>query len=332
MHAQPQTKTTGRFVDWFPYLPWLATATMVLSLIVGAFMERTLISTNVTVDPGSPVELSPIQLKKEPIGALRIDVVAGLPTNQWVTYEIQVKDKTGKVLASGIKQAWSESGTWAEEGESGTWAEDDLMGGLDVRANQSEPVTIALAVLEYSDTAGRELETAVPFQLTVKNGVVDDRYLWTGLFGTFVVALVTLFSVSSTGKVVINKSNRDSDVAARTTLGGAGKLLRVVVKVNSDEHSPHRLNIRLSINDANGEQLYSNVHSVDVSLSKNDGRVTGGNCTLTKFFVLEPRSSYGFHVEVTPDASIDRTRILVRENSRTLFPVEVTTLNSTDVN
>jgi hypothetical protein len=331
MHAKPQTQTTGRFVDWFVYLPWMATGALVLALIIGAFMERTLISTNVTVDPDEPTELQPIQIKKSPIGALRIDVVAGLPTNQWVTYEIQVKDKDDKILASGIKQAWAEAGTWAEEGESGTWAEDDLMGGLDVRSLQDEPVTIALDVLEYSDTAGKELNTAVPFQVTVKNGVIDDRYLWTGLLGTAVVGFLTLFSVSSTGKMVMNKSNRDSDVTGRNTLGGSNRLLRVVINVKSDEHSPKGLNIRLTMNDENGEQVYSQVHPVDVSLSKNDGHVTGGNSNLTKFFILEPRASYGFHVEVTPDFSVDRTRITIRENARTLFPVEVTTIKATDV-
>lgn len=331
MHAKPETQTTGRFVDWFPYLPWLTLGVMLLSLIAAALLERTLISTNVTVDPDAPTELQPIQLKKEPIGALRIDVVAGLPSNQWVTYEIQVKDKDGKILASGIKQAWAESGTWAEEGESGTWAEDDLLGGLDVRTKQAEPVTIALDVLEYSDTAGRELDTAVPFQITVKNGVVDDRYLWAGVFGTFAIAFITLFSVSSTGKMVMNKSNRDSDVTGRGTMGGSDRLLRVVVKVKSDEHSPRGLNVRLTINDENGEQVYTKTYPVDVSLSKNEGRVTGGNSTLTKFFVLEARGSYGFHVEVTPDLSIDRTRILIRENARTLYPVEVTTIKTADV-
>lgn len=332
MRAQPQTQKTGRFIDFFPYIPWFLSGVMFLALIVGAVVERTLISTNTFVDPDVPTELQPIQIKNEPIGALRIDVTAGLPTNQWVTYEIQVKDPQGKVLASGIKQAWAESGTWAEEGESGTWAEADLMGGLDVRANQSETVTIAIDVLEYSDIAGKEIDTAVPFQIIVKNGVVDDRFLWAGLLGTTFVAFLTLFSVSGVGKVVINRSNQDSDVVARTTTGGANRLLRVIVKIKSDETSPSGLNVRLTINDPNGEQLYSKIYSVTVSRTKSDGKVTSGSSTLTTFFVLEPRTSYGFHVEVTPDASIDRTRILVRENARTLLPVDVTTLKSTDAN
>lgn len=330
MRAQAQTQKTGRFIDIFPYIPWFAAGVMFLALIVGAFMERTLISTNVFVDPDVPTELQPIPIKKEPIGALRIDVTAGLPTNQWVTYEIQVKDQQGKVLASGIKQAWAESGTWSEEGESGTWSESDLMGGLDIRANQAETVTLAIDVLEYSDTAGKEIGTAVPFQVIVKNGVVDDRYLWTGLIGTTLLAILTLFSVSGIGKVVVNRSNRDSDVVARTTTGGANRLLRVVVDIKSDETSPSGVHVHLTVNDPNGEQLYSKIHPVTVKRTKSDGKVTSGHSSLTTFFVLEPRTSYGFHVEVTPDASIDRTRIIVRENARTLFPVDVTTLKSTD--
>lgn len=332
MHAHPQTQKTGRFIDIFPYIPWIVAGVMFLALIVGAFVERTLISTNVFVEPDAATELQPIEIKKEPIGALRIDVTAGLPTNQWLTYEIQVKDKQGKILASGIKQAWAESGTWAEEGESGTWAEEDVLGGLDIRTNQPETVTIALDVLEYSDTTGKDLDQAVPFQITVKNGVVDDRFLWAGLAGTLFLAILTLFAVSGIGKVVINRSNRDSDVVARATTGGANRLLRVIVKIKSDETSPSGLNVRLTINDPNGEQLYSHVHSVTVNRTKNDGKVTSGHSALTTFFVLEPRTSYGFHVEVTPDASIDRTRIIVRENARTLFPVDVTTLKSTNVN
>jgi hypothetical protein len=330
MHVQSQTQKTGRFIDPFPYIPWLVVAVMFCSLIVGALTERTLGSTSILVEPDAPTQLTPIQLRKHLIGALRIDVVAGVPNNQWVTFEIQVKDTKGNILASGIKQAWSESGTWAEEGESGSWAEEDRLAGLDVRTNQDEPVVISLDVLEYSDTAGKEIDKAVPFDITVKNGVIDDRYLWVGLLGTLVLACITLFFVAATGKVVINKSNKDSDVVARNTTGGADCLLRVVVKINSDEHTPHRLNIRLTINGENGEQLYANLFWADVSISKDDGKVTGGKATLTKFFILEPRASYGFYAEVTPDASIDRTRILVRENARTLFPVDVTTLKATD--
>jgi len=331
MPAQSRSQTTGRFVDIFPYIPWFIAGLMLLSLIVGAFMERTLVSTTLAVEPDAVSELKPIQLEKTPIGALRIDVVANLPRNQWMTYEIQVKDSKGNILATGVKQAWSEAGTWSEEGESGSWAEDDLFGSMDIRTNQTEPVTIALDVLEYTDTSGRDIDTAVPFQIEVKNGAIDDRYLWTGLFGSLVVAVLALFSTPATGKAVANKSNYDSDVVVRTTTGGADRLLRVIVKIHTDELSPSGLYVLLTINDANGEQLYSERHPVNIRLFKDDGKVTGGRGSLTTFFVIEPRSSYGFHAEVHPDASVDRTRILVRENARTLLPVNVVTLKSSDV-
>lgn len=324
-----KAQVSGQFIDWFPYISCLIAGVLLVSLIAASVMGRTLISTNVNVTSDTPVELTPIQLKKEPIGALRIDVVALLPANTWVTYEILLKDAQGKVLASGIKQAWSESGTWAEDGESGSWAEDDLIGGLDVRTNQAEPVTIALDVLEYSDTAGRELDVAVPFKLTVKNGVVDDRYFWAGFVGTSLLAFLAMLAVPTTGRVVMNKSNRDSDVVGRTEVGGNGRLLRIVVKVKTDEFSPHSVDARLSINDANGEQIYSCAQTIRLNLSKSDNRVTSGSGSTTIFVVLEPRSSYGFHVEIYPDQSVDRTRIIIRDRARTLLPVEVVQLKST---
>ncbi|NJP10796.1 MAG: hypothetical protein HC866_16070 [Leptolyngbyaceae cyanobacterium RU_5_1] len=326
---QAKVQTTRRFIDPFPYLSLLITGGVFFALILGSAWGKTLVSRQLLVKPDTTEQLQPIELKQEPIGALRIDVRAILPSNQWATYEIQLKDQQGKVIASGIKQAWVESGTWSEEGESGTWAEDDLEGGLDVRTTQSEPVTIALAVLEYSDTAGKEIELPVPFQITVQNGVVDTRYLWPGWFGTLILSLLSLFVVPHTGRVVIKKFMNDSDVGDRATLGGSDRLLRVIVKVKADELAPRVLDVRLVVNDGNGEQIYAHTYPVRLSYSKGDGRTTGANGTLQTFLVLEPKTSYGFHVEVTPDASVDRTTLVVRERARTLRPVQVTYLKST---
>ena len=328
MHANTQTRTTGQFVDLFPIVPWLAAGFLFCALLVWAFMERTLLNTSIAVNPDTPTELPPIQLKKEPFGALRIDAIASLPTNRWVTYEIQLKDSQGNLIASGLKEAWSEAGTWAEDGESGSWAEDDRIAGLDVRAEQSETVKIAIDVLDYTSNTGGEINEPLTFEVTVKNGVIDDRFLWLGFLGAIVTGIITLFSAPSTGKVVINKSNRDSDVVARNTMGGENNLLRVVITVQSDEHSPSELNLELTINNSNGEQVYRNNHTARVSLIKSDGKVSSGKTVWTLFLVLEPRDSYGFHVDVMPDASIDRTRIFVREQSRTLIPVTVTTVKA----
>lgn len=44
---------------------------------------------------------------------------------------------------------------------------------------------------------------------------------------------------------------------------------------------------------------------------------------LQKFFILNERASYGFHVEVFPDEPVNRTSLIVRDGARTLKPVEV---------
>ncbi len=329
MPLSPKTQLTAKFIDFFTYLTLLSTAAIFACLVVSPIFMRSLVSKTIQVDPDTPAQLTPIQLKKEPIGALRIDVNASIPENHWVTYEIQLKDSQGQVIASGIKQAWSESGTWAEEGESGTWAEDDLVGGLDIRPTQAELVTVTLSVLEYTDLSGKESDQPVPFEISVVNGVVDTRYLWTGIIGTAFLALFALLTTPFSGKVIIDKFIGDSDISGRGILGGTNPLVRMSVKIKSDEHSPRSLNVLLVINDGNGEPLYSNRHLVNLSFKKSEGgKVTGATGKLNVFFILEPRSSYGFHVEVTPDATVDRTALIVRERCKTLVPVSVTSLKS----
>lgn len=319
MAVNIQTQHTSRFIDPWPYLA-LGSALLVFSaLIAGSFFPTKLVSTTVDASVDEPVELPPIQLKPQRLGALRIDVRAMIQTNQWVTYEIQVLDQQGKAIASGIKQAWSESGV--EEGES--WYEDDLLGGLDVRAKRNETVAIAINVLEYGDTSGQELDTPVPFDVTVQNGVVDTRYLWAGLFGTGTVAVVAWFATPLTGKKAIAKTINDSDPNDRATVGGSNRLVRVKIDVESDANSPRQLETRLVINDAYGEQLYRRSFPMRLSFKKENGKIDKATGQVQAFFLLEPRNSYGFHVEVLPDGPVDRTTLTVRDGARTLQSVEV---------
>ena len=318
-----QTQRTSRFIDPWSYVALGATGLIFLALVAATFFQKTLLSKTITVSEEEPVLLQPLQLKRQLIGALRIDVAATIATNQWVTYEIQVLDPQGQVIASVIKQAWSESGTWYEDGESGTWYEDDLVGGIDIRAKKQEQVTIALAVLEYGDSSGRELDSSVPFQVTVQNGVVDKRYLWAGLVGATSLAVLACIATPISGKKAIAKSICDSDPSDRATVGGANQLVRVKVNVESDTNSPRQLEFRLFINDAYGEQIYARSFPIKLSFKKNEGKVTGATGQLQTFFILEPRSSYGFHVEVVPDAPVDRTTLTIRDGSRTLQSVDV---------
>jgi hypothetical protein len=316
------TQRTGRFIHWWSYVALGASALVFLSLFVAPSFKQTLANKNVQVKAEEPFKIQSLQLAPQLIGALRVDVNAIVPDNRWVTYEIQILDKQGKVLTSGIKEAWKESGFWSEEGETGTWSEEDLTAGLDVRAKKNEEVTLALAVLGYGETSGKELAEAVPFTITVENGVIDTRPLWGGIFTSTFFSVMALFATRRIGKKAISAKINDSDPNGRETLGGANHLVRVNVNIQSDETSPDVLEVYLSIKDTYGEQIYANSFPVKLSFTKEKGRITKVTGKLEKFFILEERSSYGFHVEVLPDEPVDRTSLIVRDGVRTLKPVE----------
>jgi hypothetical protein len=314
-------KRTGRFIEWWGHLAlgaWLLTLTM---LIVSPFFQSTLLSQNVTVSNDEPVKLQPVKWRANSLGALRVDAEALIRTNEWVTFEIQLLDKAGKIIVSGIKEGWNETGTWNEEGESGDWAESDTLGGLDVRSKQDEELTVAIALLEYGTVAGKELEQPVNFQVEVKSGVVDGGYLWLGTIGSFVLAITTMFAVGKAGKKVISETIDDSDPTGRATLGGIDNLVRLKVEVEADETTPQQLEVSLFINNEYGEQIYAESVMVNVSVKKENGKFEQATAQLEKHFILLQRGSYGFHVEVFPDQPIDRTRLIVRDKARTLFAV-----------
>lgn len=318
-----QNQRTSQFLDPWPHLAIVAIALICLALLSSLIVPKTLLSTSLQVSEDEPAFLQPIQLKRELIGALRIDVKAIIPNNQWVTYEIQILDRDRKVIASGIKQAWNEAGTWQEEGESGSWQEDDLWGGLDVRPVQEESITVAISVLEYSDTAGREIDRPVSFQVTVHDRAIDRRYLWAGLYGSALFWGIACIAVTTTGKSVIHKTLNDSDVGDRGLLGGSNRLVQVNVEIKSDETSPQSLNVHLFVKDGVGEQIYQKVFPVKLNIKRENGKIERANGNLTTWFVFQKRGSYGFYVEVVPDGPVDRTSLTVRDGVRTLTPVEV---------
>ena len=326
MPAVIKTLRSSRFIEPGPYICLLATGLVILAFIVSGFLPHTLLSRRYQLEEGEPVHLESIQLQRELIGALRIDVEAELPDNRWLTYEIQLLDRQGNLLASALKPAWRESGIWQEEGESGTWHEYNLMGGLDVRhtQNKDEVVTLALAVLEYTDTAGRELDEPVSFLVSVKNRAIDSRYLWAALLGTIGLSVLSFSSISTTGKQVLDNYRADSEVGGRTTLGGSERLVKVTVKVNSDETSPRELNVCLWLKDSYGEQIFAGSCPMVPFFKKDDeGEIELVTGKVTKYFLLEKRDSYGFYAEAIPDAPVDRTQLTVREGVRTLGEVEV---------
>ena len=337
MSVQIQSSTTSRFVEQSSKISVIALALVVIATIASAFFSQQLFNERVSVSPEERVELPPITLQRSLIGALRIDVKATIPTNRWVVYEIQLYDQQGERLASAIKQAWRESGVWREGGESGSWQEQDLLGGLDVQLGEKkeEEITIAVSVLRYGETGGLLImDQPVPFRVDVKNGVIDTRYLWVGFFGAIAMTILTLISVGTTGKVRIKETINDSDVGGRGIIGGENNLVKLTVKILSDETSPSSLSVNFWIKDGTGEEVYSEQIQVKIKFRRTEiigGEIEDARGKLEQYFVFTRRGSYGFYVEVTPDQPIDRTTLIVKENAKTLsgnHPVKVITVDT----
>lgn len=329
MTVQVQTIKTGRFRDWSRLLAWGAFGTVTMGIIISPFLQNKLIDQRFSVSEDEPAQSDLIQYKPGLIGALRVDAKAKLPANRWVTYEIQILDEQGAVLTSGLKQAWREAGTWREGGESGTWDESDANAGfaLKTKENQSQPIRVAIQVLEAGQSSGGDWAGPIDFTLKVHDGSIDIRYLWMGFFGTLVMAVLTGISARQTGKKVIDKTIEDSDIGDRAMLGGAKTLIQVQALITSDETTPRSLNVDLVIRNADGVAIHQKRTPVSVKLVYDDGELDRGMSEFREYFMLSPRDSYGFFVEVTPDRSVDRTRLIVKEKVQTLKAVEVTMFN-----
>jgi hypothetical protein len=324
-----QTKSTSRFLEPTPYLCLLATVLVIIAAFLSIMFSQPILSNNVQVEADEPVELKTVEVKSDGLGALRIDVKASIPTNRWLTYELQLVDEQGNLVASALKEAWKESGTWYEDGESGTWQEEDLMGGLDVRPTQkeSQKLTISLAVLDYTDTSGREIDQPVNFKVNINNGVIDSRYLWLGFFGTSILTGLSFLAVGNSGQTAIRKWICDSDVGERGIVGGADNLVEVTVDVKADETCPSELDINLWVYDGYGEEIYTCILPMTVKYIRDNGTIDSAKGKVQKYLILEKRGSYRFYVEVMPDQPVDRTEIIVREKVSTNFPVGFVTIS-----
>ena len=326
MAVSIQTQSTHRFLEPTPYLCLLATLLTIAAALLSLFFSQPLVSSNVQVEADEPLALTTVQVNPKQLGALRIDVKASIPTNRWLTYELQLMDEEGNLVASALKEAWKESGTWSESGESGTWAEDDLIGGLDVRPTKTEPqkLTIALAVLDYTDTSGQEIDLPVDFKVNIKNRAIDSRYLWAGFFGTICLSVLSFVAVKGSGNTAINKWIADSDVGERGIVGGNDKLVKVTVKVKADETCPAKLNVNFWLYDGYGEEIYSSIWPIDYfATTKVNDEIKSARGSVGKYFILEKRGSYRFYVEVTPDEPVDRTEIIIKEDVRTNCKVDL---------
>lgn len=325
MSVTSRTIKTGKFTEWLAIAALGSSLFMFLVILISPFFIRRVIDQAITVSPDQLYKFPPVEVEQSGVGAFRVDADARISTGEWVAFDIQLLDASGKVIASGTKQGWSESGTWYEEGESGSWSESDTLGGLDVRNKQKEKITVAIALRDHGTTTGAELNTPVAFQVLVENGVVDIGALWFGAIGSLILAIVSVLMVGSSGKKVIAEKIADSDPTGRGTMGGANSLVRMKVDFDADEGALtlSNMQINLFINNSYGEQIYSELIPVKINVHKNDGKFVKATGKVERFFLFPEQNSYGFHVEVKPDEPIDRTRLTVRDRARTLGTVEV---------
>ena len=324
MPTKVQRYSTQKFTERAPLIALGALGLIAIALIASAAFSRQLLQKSVPVSAGNTVKLAPVQPRQSPIGAVRIDATARLPDNAWSTFEVQILDSQGNLLASAVKQAWRESGTWSEEGETGTWSEQDLEGRLDIRrATLEQPIVVAISVLEQGKTSGQPLDTPVNFRVTIWDGSVDRRFLWSGLVGVLILTMMTQNAVSKTGRVVISERINDSDLGGRGVLGGPNTLVQAIIDVISDETSPQRLTANLWIKDSCGEVVYHRELPITLSFKREEGEIesASGQCILN--LILESKESYGFYVEITPDAPVDWTFLKVKQGVRTLKSTEV---------
>ena len=330
MVSQNNSTITARFLDPWPWLSLMATGLMFYFSLSSPAYRQGMLATYITVEPDEQEAVtSPFMLNPSDVGALRVFVKANIPEGRWLTYEIQLRDAQGEVVAAALKEAWHESGPWYEDGESGTWHESDVRGGLDVRSRQPETVTLSLAVLDYTNTAGQGIDEPISFWVDVSNGVVDTTYFWPGVVGTTLLSLLALWATRHSGDQVIVASVEDSDPSDRAILGGADSLVRADIDIWGDETSPQQFQVQVNISDGTGTVIHSQEYPIRPTMHKDDGgKLERTTASLKLFFLIQPLSSYRFSVEVLPDGPIDRTTLTVARDARTRLPVKVTQLKA----
>jgi len=322
-----KTYTTRKFVEPAIWIRWAAFGLMSLALVASWFFGRQQISRSVSVEPDAEdfVEVGTLTLQPQAIGATRIRAEAKIPTNQWVTYELILVDPQGEVVTSALKNAWKESGIWREDGQTGTWSEKDVDAGLDVKISEPETLTLGVSVLDYTTSDGNALTDPVTIEVRASTGVVYRTPL---LWGWIVTAVLTVVSGeviwAARGKRVMFRTLPDSDLGTRGTLGGPGNLVHMRVQIDSDETTPSSFQPQLWIRNADGEDIYTQTYRVTPNSGGGDSRQS----VLHAYFQFLERGSYGFYLEVMPDASVDRTSLLVLEHARTGGKVEVTDIDN----
>lgn len=338
---------SSKFIEYSLYLCLGINIFLFLALFLSSSFSKTLVNKTIStqvVEGDNLIKLEPILFKKKVFGALRIDAKAKIISNTWLTYEIQLQDSQGNIIASAMKPAWRESGTWREGGESGTWSEQDLSGGIDIRLSRNEKereLTPVIMILEYTTSSGQplyqgvngeEVYQNVSFQVKIINGAIDTRYIWAGLIGTVLMTIFCFYSVNSMGTLVISKFINDSDLGDWAVFGDPDKLVKATIKVLADETTPSSLNFKLWVNDGYGEQVCKTNQFVSIHYHKNDeGEILSATAKTDFYFLFPKRTSHNVYVEIEPDQPVEKTWLWVKEGVKTKKSVDIIEITKSEV-
>lgn len=181
-----------------------------------------------------PVLSRPVRLIDGWLGSPEIRLRAELPPNTAMALAVDLRDPAGQTVLQFDQEGWRDQGIWREDGESGTYDESDAELRLQLRPRQGGDHTLAVALEEFTDAAGRPLTQPLRVALVVDNHSVDRPLL---LITAAVTALmVRLLWVAVYGDCRQRRRLRvvDDTAALRLELGGAG-LVRLQLQGRYEE-------------------------------------------------------------------------------------------------
>lgn len=327
VNVNVKTEKNKRFIDRWAYVPGVVSCFILLCAVFSYAPAQTLLDKKVYLNEEA-VNVGSFELQPSKLGALRIDVTSSFGNtssdDDWIIYEIQLVDSQGNIIASAIDEDWKESGIWREDGETGTWRESNLTGGIELRSPQAEQLDLVIQLLErkYPDSSN-----SLSFQVKVQNRVLNSSALWIGFVLSVIIAIGAVINTKDSGREAIARKINDSDPQARANVGGKDNLVKVKLEVRLDKNTPRTVEVSLAINNAYGERVYHDVHSVSVFKYNSNGE-NRGMVHFKKFLILEPYSSYGFSVKVKPDDPVDWTYLEVRQGSKSLTSIDVINVSS----
>ncbi|MEO0947547.1 MAG: hypothetical protein AAFY11_05280 [Cyanobacteria bacterium J06641_5] len=325
--ARIERVTTRRFADPWLFVALAATGFIVLAGIAAPFFQRQLLRKEVwAYKKGETDRIGPIVVQPQRLGALRIEVVTSQPGSSWAIYEIRVLDETGEPIVTGIKETWRGAGS-ARQAQPASQRQDDLTGGLDLKIDKPQSLSLEFAVLDAGFAPEQtSFEEPIKFRVTVHQGVIDRRYLWAGAIGSGVLTVLTMLAERFNGTPVIDKTLEDSEARARAIVGGPNSLVRVTAKTWLDETRPSSSQIQLRVMNEYGEPVYSQLREIGgPSLSNAEASLSQASWLL----VFDRQGSYCFSVDVAPDGPVERTTLCVRDRARTRGAAEVITIAMT---